>query len=188
MNIYDFDNTIYKGDSSKAFFIYCLKRKKTIILDVIPISFVLFLYLIKAVKKEKFKSSFFRFLKRIDGKRYTEDFWEDNSYKIKEFYKKQHDDSDIVISASPFFLLEPIAKKYNFKLIATDMDIKSGTISGNNCYGEEKVVRLKELGIDKCNKFYSDSLSDTPCSKLAKQSYIVKGDEIIPWHVYLKNK
>lgn len=188
MNIYDFDNTIYDGDSSKDFFKFCLKKNKIILLDIIPICFMLFLYLIKVIEKEKFKSSFFRFLKRIDGNRYVIDFWKDNDCKIKDFYIKQHKKKDIIISASPYFLLEPMAKKYGFKLIATDMDIKTGIINGNNCYGEEKVRRLKEIGVTKCDEFYSDSLSDAPCSKLAKQSFIVKGDKLIPWNKYKLSK
>lgn len=184
MNIYDFDNTIYDGDSSKDFFKYCLKRKKSILLDIIPICFMLFLYLIKIVKKEKFKSTFFRFLKRIDGTKYVNDFWNKNQNKIKDFYIKEHKNNDIVVSASPSFLLEPIAKVYDFKLIATLMDIKTGVINGKNCYGEEKVRRLNVVGISKCNKFYSDSLSDVPCSKLANEAYIVEKNKIIPWNDY----
>lgn len=184
MNIYDFDNTIYDGDSSKDFFKYCLNKNKIILIDIIPICIMLFLYLVKVVEKEKFKSTFFKFLKRIDGNKYVIDFWRDNEYKIKDFYIKQHEKDDIIISASPYFLLEPIAKKYNFKLIATDMDIETGVIKGYNCYGEEKVKRLKNIGITKCNEFYSDSLSDTPCSKLAKESFVVKGNKLIPWNNY----
>lgn len=184
MNIYDFDNTIYSGDSSKDFFKFSLKRKKTIIFDILPICFTMFFYLIKIVEKEKFKSTFFRFLKRIDVKEYVKKFWEENDYKIKDFYKKQHKDSDIIISASPYFLLKPISKKYDFKLIATDVDIDTGKLIGKNCYGEEKVKKLNEIGITKCNYFYSDSLSDTPCSKLAQNAYIIEENKIFLWNEY----
>lgn len=188
MNIYDFDDTIYKGDSSKDFFKYCLKRKKSIIFDIISICFMLGLYLIKVIEKEKFKSSFFRFLKRIDGEAYTKDFWQENEHKIKDFYKKKHKKSDIVISASPYFLLEPIAKIYGFKLIATNMDIKTGRIKGVNCYGKEKVKRLNAIGIKSCDNFYSDSLSDLPMFKIAKKGYIVKQETIIPYEEYHEKK
>ena len=149
---------------------------------------MLFLYLTKFIEKEKFKSSFFRFLKRIDGEKFVNDFWSENENKIKEFYIKKHKTTDIIISASPYFLLKPIGKLYNVKLIATDMDINNGMINGNNCYGEEKVKRLKEIGINECKEFYSDSLSDTPCSKIAKKSYIVKRNAIIPWNCYKVSK
>ena len=31
MNVYDFDNTLYKGESSYDFFFFCLKRKPKMI-------------------------------------------------------------------------------------------------------------------------------------------------------------
>ena len=32
MNVYDFDNTIYKGDSTADFFIFCLRKHPKIVL------------------------------------------------------------------------------------------------------------------------------------------------------------
>ena len=102
-----------------------------------------------------------------------------------ELHLKGRFKTDIIISASPEFLLKPVAKKYNFELIATKVDINSGKLIGKNCYGKEKVNRLlEEKGIKKFNKFYSDSLSDTPLSKLANVAYIVKKEEIIKWGDY----
>lgn len=188
MNIYDFDGTIYDGDSSKDFFIYSLKRNKKIILDIIPICFGMLLYLIKIIEKEKFKSIFFRFIRRIDVDKYVKDFWKYNEYKIKDFYKKQKKKDDIIVSASPEFLLKPIAQKYHFKLIATKVNKKTGKLIGLNCHGEEKVKRLKNINITKCNSFYSDSLSDIPCSKLAISAFIVNKNEIIKWEDYKLSK
>ncbi len=189
MNIYDFDGTIYDGDSSIDFFKYCLKNNKKILFDVLPICFSCVLYILKIYKKEQMKSSFFRFLKRIPVNNYVDSFWVENEYKIKLFYRKQKQPSDIIISASPEFLLKPIAKKYNFTLIATKVDVDSGKIIGKNCHGENKVDRLKKIGITECNKFYSDSLSDLPCAKIAKNAYIVKKEKIVKWErVYEQSK
>lgn len=188
MNIYDFDGTIYDGDSSLDFFKYCLSKNKKIILDIIPICFSLILYLLKFIEKEKFKSNFFRFVKRIDLDKYVDEFWKENDYKIKSFYKKNHLKSDIVISASPSFLLQPLVNKYNFTLIATEVDKNTGKLIDKNCYGSEKVERLKEKGITKCDKFYSDSLSDLPCALLAKKAYIVSKNKIISWKDYKLSK
>ena len=66
-----------------------------------------------------------------------------------------------------------------YKLIASKVDSHSGHFLSPNCYGKEKVVRLKaecpEMKIKEC---YSDSASDYPILKLAKFAYMVKGDEI----------
>jgi len=185
MNIYDFDKTIYDGDSSIDFFKFCIKKNKKCLLILPKLSFALFLYLIKIKEKEYFKSVFFSFIKyfkNIDN--LIEEFWRENKNKIKEFYKSQKKETDIIISASPEFLLKPISLELNFKLIGTLVDKKTGKLIGNNCYGKEKVERLKEINITKCDNFYSDSLSDTPVSLIAKKSYIVKDNELINWKEY----
>lgn len=185
MNIYDFDGTIYDGDSSIDFFKYCVKINKKSLLILPKFILVAILYFLKIVEKEKMKSEFFKFVKYFDNiNKVVLDFWKFKKYKLKDFYLKNKNRNDIVISASPEFLLQPVAKKYNFKLIATKVDIKTGKILGNNCHGEEKVIRLKEQKINNCDKFYSDSLSDEPLSKLAKSAYIVKGNNIIKWKNY----
>lgn len=186
MNIYDFDKTIYDGDSSINFFKYSLKTNKKCYLVFPKIVLMMCLYLIKIIEKEQLKSSFFSIVKYFDDiDNHVLNFWECKKYNLKNFYLKQKKQNDIVISASPEFLLRPVAKKYGFKLIATKVDKKNGKCLGKNCYGKEKVVRLKkEMKIEKCNNFYSDSLSDAPLSYLSKKSFIVKGDRIIEWENY----
>ena len=46
VNLYDFDNTIYDGDSSVDFYLFCLKKKISII-KYLPIFIIyFFLYII----------------------------------------------------------------------------------------------------------------------------------------------
>ena len=185
MNIYDFDGTIYDGDSSVDFFKFCLKKNKRIYFLIPKISFYCMLYLLKIKSKEAFKSKFFSFVKYFDNiDKEIDLFWMDNDKKIKDFYFKTKKNNDIIISASPEFLLKPISKKLNFKLIATKVDKKTGMLMSNNCYGKEKVKRLNELGISKCKKFYSDSLSDIYLMEIAEEAFIVNKDNIIEFSNY----
>ena len=54
----------------------------------------------------------------------------------------------VVVSASPENLVEPWCRQNQLTCIATRLEIKdnalSGNIEGKNCYGEEKVVRIRE--------------------------------------------
>lgn len=185
MNIYDFDKTIYNGDSSIDFVKFCFKKNKKSLLILPKFILTMFLYLIKICEKEQYKSSFFRVLIYFDDiDKLVEEFWITHEYKIKEFYKKNNKKSDIIISASPEFLLQPIAEKYQITIIGTKMDLKTGNIIGKNCYGEEKLIRLQEYGITNCNNFYSDSLSDTPVANIAKNAYIIRLEEKIKWESY----
>ena len=185
MNIYDFDGTIYDGDSSVDFFKFCLRKNKKIYLLFPGILLYFILFLLKIKTKEEFKSKYFSFLKCFeDIDEVVNEFWDKNLYKIKKFYLDKKNNTDIIISASPEFLLKPVSKKLKFKLIATKVDKKNGLFLGKNCYGKEKVKRLNKINIYDCLEFYSDSLSDIYLVKIAKKAFIVKGDEIINFNDY----
>lgn len=184
INIYDFDKTIYNGDSSIDFYKFCISKNKRCLLIIPKTAIQLFLYKIKIINKEKFKSTFFSFVKYFDNlEPLIEEFWDINIRKIKKFYMEKKQSTDYIISASPEFLLKTIALRLNFNLIATNVNIKTGEIIGKNCYGKEKVNRLKKLGISNCNEFYSDSKSDLPLRKIANRGYIVKKNKIVLWDV-----
>lgn len=183
MNIYDFDKTIYNGDSTLDFYFFCLRKRKRILL-LVPIQFfALIFYICKIYDKTKFKEKFYIFLKFIpEVDLYIEEFWVKNIHKIKQWYLERKQSDDLIISASPSFLLEPVCNKLNVSLISSVVNKKTGKYIGKNCYGEEKVERLKlEVSYIEIENFYSDSISDSHLAKLATKAYLVKGDEIKDW-------
>lgn len=191
MNIYDFDKTIYDGDSTAHFIKYCAKLYPKAYITIIPTLWAFFLYIIGVYTKTQFKEKMYGFLKYIpDIDSAVEDYWDKHERNILDYYKYQHSDSDIVISASPEFLLEPICKRLNIKrLIASRVDKHTGKYTGENCWGEEKVSRLSEkYGIDRCDKFYSDSFSDTPLALISEEAFIVRKNELSPWNEYKETK
>ncbi len=184
MNVYDFDNTIYVGDSSLDFYFYCLSKYPSVILRFPKQLCSFLLYKSGKISKEKFKETFFSFVSDLkDPQIEVVRFWNQNEKKIKAWYTLQQKEDDLIISASPRFLLEEICKRINVtKLIATDVDIHTGIFNGKNCYGKEKVNRLySEFPLCKIDCFYSDSLSDTFLAKLADQAFLVKGNHIYEW-------
>lgn len=184
MNAYDFDKTIYKGDSTIDFYLFCLKRNPKI-LKCLPKQVKGFLFFkLGKIDKTEFKELFFSFLenlKDIDGE--VTLFWDVHEKRVKDWYRKKHRKDDVVISASPCFLLNEICSRLEIEnLIASKVDKKTGKFCGKNCYGKEKVYRFcLKFGDRKPDEFYSDSYSDAPMSKIAKHSFIVKGDRIRPW-------
>lgn len=181
INVYDFDGTIYDGDSSIDFFKFALKRNKRIARRIFPIMWAGMLYLFKIRDKDYFKSVFFGFVQDVDGiDECVSDFWKLQRRKIKKFYLEGYRDDDMIISASPEFLLAQIAKEMHFNLIATEVDKKTGKLLSKNCYGEEKVRRFEKEHL-KIDRFYSDSLSDAPLARIAKEAFMVRGDEIMSW-------
>lgn len=176
MNVYDFDKTIYKGDSTLDFYFWCIKRNP-LILVVLPIQFLGFLlYNFKLKDKDYFKEKFYFFLKYINySETIIDQFWNEKIYKIMDWYLLQKEDTDVIISASPEFLLKPLEKKLGIgKIIASKVEPTTGKLLSKNCYGEEKVIRFVEIFKNrKILKFYSDSLSDAPLARLSKHSFLV---------------
>ncbi len=183
MNVYDFDKTIYKGDSTVDFYFYCI-RKKPVVLKYLPKQlWAFFMYFINVYDKTTMKERFYSFLQGIDDiDLMVENFWDKNMTKIKSWYIEAKSYDDVIISASPEFLLKNPCKKLNLKLMASKVEKKTGKYDGVNCHGEEKVLRFyKEFPNGKIDKFYSDSYSDTPLAKIAGKSYMVKGNKIKEW-------
>lgn len=189
MNVYDFDRTIYNGDSTVDFYFFVLKNNKTILKLIPEQAKGAFLYLTKQIGKKKFKESFYSFLKNIDNPQMlVENFWNRNIFKIKDWYIRKKQSNDVIISASPEFLITPAGMRLGVKkVIASVVDIHTGTYTGENCQGREKVRRFAaEFPNAKIHCFYSDSVSDAPLADLADKSYMVKGDAIYEWRKELK--
>ena len=185
MDVYDFDGTIYDGDSSIDFYLFCLKKNIKLLRYIPGEVLYSILYRFKIKTKEEFKQKFFSFLCEINN---VDDivtlFWKKHEKKIKYFYLNKNHSNDVIISASPFFLLNPICEKLKIKkLIASNFNKNNGTLSGKNCYGINKVDRFREIfGNISIENFYTDSLSDLPLIQIANNSYIVKKNKIIKYN------
>ncbi len=193
MNVFDFDKTIFNGDSTAKFYKYCLvKYPKTIKhIPSMTAAFASF-YVFKKGTKTMCKEKFYRFLKEIpDVDKAVDEFWEKNGDGIFDWYKKVHKETDVVISASPEFLLEGICKKLGVeKLMASNVDKNTGRYCGENCHGKEKVRRFFEVysGCE-VDDFYSDSYSDNPMASIAKKAYAVLPDgSIVDWEKRFEKK
>lgn len=183
MNVYDFDGTIYAGDSTVDFFLHALKTKPSLLRYFPKQAAGFVLYGLKQINKTQFKEYFFSFLSAIDADELTESFWNRNQHKIYDWYLAQQEPEDIVISASPEFLLRPICRRLNINyLIASRVDPHSGKYFGENCHGQEKARRLAaEHDITHINKFYSDSNSDLPLARMAEEAFFVRKGTLKIW-------
>ena len=181
--VFDFDKTIYNGDSTVNFYLYCLKKNVTL-LRYLPIQlYGAVLYYCQIKSKEYFKEKYFAFLKGIEKvEEEVKKFWEKEKKKIKRELL-ENKENVVIISASPEFLLEPICKELKVeKLIATKVDKKTGKFMSKNCHDKEKVERLnKEYDDYKIKEFYSDSKSDQYLAQISEKSFLVKKNKIYKW-------
>jgi putative flippase GtrA len=184
MNIYDFDDTIYAGDSTVDFYLFVLRRHPGLAMGtIIPNIVNGIMFKFGRISRQEFKERYFRlFLPKINAREMADEFWQAHGKRIKPWYLSQKQPDDLIISASPEFLLAPICSESGIKLIATSVDPLTGEFLSPNCRGEEKVRRLTvEYGPVPVDAFYTDSPSDAPLAALAKRAFVVRGDRIIEW-------
>lgn len=183
MNIFDFDGTLYQGDSSFDFWKYCLSRypstRKRIPLEFLAAS----KYLLGLLTLDQFKAIFYSYFTEVSSiDAAVHAFWDARSDRLRMDVVGHSQEGDLVVSASPEFLLKPICEILGLQLIASEVDQGSGALLGPNCKGSEKVVRIKAQGFPlRYEKAFSDSLSDTPIAVLADKAYLVTRSGIEPF-------
>ena len=183
INLYDFDGTIYEGDSTVDFIKYTFIKYPKSLLHIPSIIWNAIKYVLHIQGKTRMKEGFYGILKYIDDiDNHLENFWNTHEKNIMKYYLDKKDHSkDVIISASPEFLLKPISKRLKVKyLIASRVDKQTGKTTGYNCHDIEKVKRLNDIFDDYLAlEAYSDSLkSDKPMLMLANKAYIVKHNKV----------
>ena len=131
----------------------------------------------------RMKEKFYGILTYVDDiDKHVENFWDSHEKNIMSYYTDKKDHSnDVIISASPEFLLKPISKRLKVKyLIASRVDKQTGKTTGLNCHDIEKVKRLNDVFEDYLVlETYTDSIkSDTPILMLANKQYLVKHNKV----------
>jgi phosphoserine phosphatase len=179
MNVYDFDKTIFRGDSTARFFAFCLKRHPGILRRLPAIIWGAARFALGATDKTEFKGRLFSFLRDIpDVNAEVAAFWAENRGRIQPWYLAQRRPDDLIISAGPEFLLAAVCPR----LIASRVDSRTGAYTGKNCDGAEKLLRFRAAyGDAPVEEFYSDSLSDAPMAGIAARAFLVKGEDRAPW-------
>ena len=179
MNVFDFDGTLYDGDSTLDFYLHCLKKHPTV-LSCLPYQLLSAIkYVLGAMDKTRFKECFYCFFEKVpDTEAEARLFWDSHKRRLYSWYKEIHQDGDVVISASPDFLVREICGRIGIShVIASKVDARTGKYNGLNCYGSEKIIRFLEMYPDGIiESFYTDSSSDLPLARLSQASYqIIKG-------------
>lgn len=186
MNVYDFDGTIYNGDSGVDFVKFMFRKKKMLVLKYLVFSLKYIIrYKLKKISFKEMKQNLFAFVKEVDDlKSFTEEFAEIHKNNIKDYYLRLRRDDDLVISASLDFYLIPLCNKMNINnVLCTKYDVENGMIIGENCKGDEKVRRFNEAYGNNAviENAYGDSKNDVPIIKRALEGYIIKGNKIVPF-------
>lgn len=180
IDVYDFDGTLYDGDSTADYVLFCLRRHPSLAL-VLPRVIVAAVRLAtRRIGLTEFKSALFGAMsRRIDLEAEAERFWHDERTrkKLGKWFEGTPRDLPIVIaSASPEFELRHAAAILGVgTLIGTRCEKGTGRLIGRNCKGEEKISRIREtVGEFTVRAMYTDDAkADAPLLAIAGERYLV---------------
>lgn len=181
MNIYDFDNTIYNGDTNKDLVIYALKKYPKLVIPCLKKARKLNKdYKNGLIEFERVKEALFAFIFQINNyPKFLNEFVSSHSKKIKSWYLTRRTEHDVIVSASYDLWINLFARYLGVRVvIATKVD-SNGKIIGKNCKGPEKVRRIKEMFPSATiTTAYGDSETDKDILELASTAYVVEGNKL----------
>lgn len=192
---FDFDGTITTGDSFMKFIRFVVGDIR-FMLGMMLLSPVLVAYKLKLIPnyaaKQRVLSYFFKGMSEAQFQSAARDYSLTNIDTIlrpkamaKIAWHKGQGHKIVLVSASIESWLKPWCDQHGLDLIATKPEIKGGMITGKlftrNCYGMEKVRRIKEkYNLDDYDYIYAygDSRGDKELLELADESFYQPfGDE-----------
>lgn len=184
MKAFDFDNTLYRGESSMDFALFMIRNNKKILL-YLPIIFGNAIkYKLCLVDRRKLEDTINKYLKIIvRSRKEIEDL-------VKEFWKKHSDrldtrmlslisPEDVIISAGPRFLLEGVRDRLGTSdIICSEVDLDRKEIEYFN-FKDNKVRKFRELyGNEPIECFYTDSYNDQAVMDISERVFLVKKGRI----------
>ena len=166
IDVYDFDGTIYDGDSTFDFICFCLRRHPMIALSLPALCLPAAKLAMKKIGLTEFKSALFGMMtKHISLTKEAQLFWQDEKTKKKLgawFYDRPRDLPIVIASASPEFEL---------RYAADILGVKN--LIGKNCKGAEKIERIRAMmGEYTVRAMYTDDTkADGPLLAIAQEKY-----------------
>lgn len=185
MNVFDFDNTIYDGESTLDLFFYYIVRKPWM-LKLLPT-------VLKAFSRYKkgevtLTEALERYapmiekdaLRVFDFENDPVKFWDKHMKKIKPLYEELRSDDDLIITASPDFNVEEICKRLGIKhYLASRINRETGRIEFANLRENKIKAFIEEYGDEKIESFYTDSPeNDAVLIDRAEHAFVVKKNEV----------
>lgn len=184
MNAYDFDKTIYHYDSTVRFYLWCVRRYPRIMRRWGRLIKDVLLYKTKKITKHVYMERFYTYLRDVpDVPQEVERFWDANMKHMHSWYRQTHRPDDVVLSASPTFLIRPALERLKvMHIYGSPMNAETCLYEGERCHGEGKVRYFRAaFGDAEIENFYSDSHSDDPMAEISRKAWLVKGEKLFPW-------
>ena len=192
--VFDFDGTLYKGDTTKEFcWFYYRKNPFTAYYFMIQLAFWM-QYQLGILSTTQFKSKFIQFLNNNNAAQIdvlVSLFWSKKKERVRghlidEITRlKKEGVHIVVVSASPELFIKTFCLSLGVDtVIGSELNVLNNKYSlPINCRGEEKINRLRRAFPDfEIVTAYSDNIDDDELLKMAKNGHWVdKRGRIVPF-------
>ena len=185
MNVYDFDNTIYDGESCFDLFLFYI-RKDPGLLRLLPKVLIAF----AKYKRGKVTADAFlrenaalveqelRKIPHIEAD--MQIFWDGHMRKIKPVFAKMLRGDDWIVTAAPDFSMREVCRRLGVRnCVSSRVDLETCRILHFNLR-ERKIDAFRAACPDaQIDAFYTDSpANDAPLIEMAEHAYVVRGNRI----------
>jgi len=182
VNVYDFDNTIYDGESGMDLFKYYIVRYPDLLKLAPKVLAGLVRYKRHKISLQEALDSYIPiiedFLLRLeDPEADLRDFWDRHEHKVKPVFLTLFQEDDLVISASPEIELREICGRLGIKnYLGTVIDEETRKLTHVN-FRENKVKYFREKYPDEqIDILFTDSYNDKWLMDISKSVVMIKGD------------
>ena len=185
MNVFDFDNTIYDGESTLDLFFFYILRKPWLLKHLITVLKAFARYKRGNVSLAEVIEHYVPLVEKdalrvFDFENDPKEFWNRHEKKIKPLYRKLQSEEDLIITASPDFNIEEICFRLGIRHhLSSKIDRESGKILFVNIR-ENKIKAYEEnYGDIPIDNFYTDSPeNDAWLIEKARHAYVVKKNTV----------
>lgn len=183
MQAFDFDNTIYKGESSFDFAVFVIKKHKRLLKYLPGILKILISYKICRMSVDDFQLALDKytgvFLENKDViKKLVEEFWVSHEKNLYLNMLEKIKFNDCIITTAPDFLIDGIKKRLKTNhILCTKTDLEKGKIIFLNFHDNKVKSFRNEYPKKKIKTFYTDSYNDQPLMDFSENVYLVSHGE-----------
>ena len=187
--VFDFDGTIYDGESLFDLYLYSARHDPKVFRYIAPVLRYAVKYKLGRATLEQMEYGVGKMTegyltelsrsKRVASvEQLVDDFWDRYYARIKPWYQPESD--DVIITASFDLTVGEACRRLGVRnLVASEVDVETMRVTYLN-FNTNKARRFRELyGPDAVvDEFYTDSKFDQPMIDMARHAFMVKGDTI----------
>ena len=185
MNVYDFDNTIYDGESCFDLFLFYIRKDPGLLLLLPKVLAAFAKYKRGKVTADAFLSENAALveerLRQIpDIEADMRVFWDKHMRKIKPFYNEIRREDDWIVTAAPDFSMREVCRRLGVRnCVSSRVDLETCRILHFNLR-ERKIEAFRAACPDaKIDNVYTDSpVNDAPLIEMAEHAFVVTGKRI----------